>query len=80
MEGQRNAEAHPISGIYDPAQKEAQMSDNIRYVPPTVVIGPQGQHCLTRGYTEIAGKKFYDDRIVVGPDGQYVLQRGGADE
>jgi len=50
---------------------------NFRRVPSTVVIGPHGP-MVTRGYTEIAGIRFYDDRLVVGRHGEYVIERGYA--
>lgn len=47
----------------------------MRYVPSTVVIGPNGR-CVTRGYTEIGGLRLYDDQVVVGENGQHVVSKG----
>jgi len=47
-----------------------------KHVPSTVVIGDHGQPVVTRGYTEIAGLRIYDDQVVVGPYGQHMISKG----
>lgn len=48
----------------------------MKHVPSTVVVGPDGLPRVTRGYTEIDGMRYFEDRIVVGRNGEYVLDRG----
>ena len=48
-------------------------------VPSHVTIGPNGEHCVTRGYTEICGVRFYDDHLVVGSHGQLEISPGWID-
>lgn len=47
----------------------------MKYVPSTVVIGENGP-CITRGYMEISGVRFYDDQVVIGDRGQRVISPG----
>lgn len=46
-----------------------------KYVASTIVIGDHGP-CVTRGYMEIGGIRFYDDQVVVGPRGQHQISPG----
>jgi hypothetical protein len=51
----------------------------MKRVSSTVIVGPQGQPIITRGYTEIAGVRFYDSQMVVGPRGQPMISEGYTD-
>jgi hypothetical protein len=52
------------------------VTQDMKFVPDRLVVGPHGQPVLESGYTEIAGVRFYPDRLVVGPHGQPVISKG----
>lgn len=52
------------------------MSEKVRRVERTLVVGPRGLPVLSGGYTEIDGIRIYDDQFVIGHCGLPEIRKG----